>query len=370
VSADAVVQIPVSGRPTFVAGRDDAFMVRVAGEMADGLVLFREDAMIPLALETREPRYIAPLDDGHFLLCPFEVGTGERVVELRDRGLAFVASYRIALPHHESYPSHPIRVGDGWLASSVVDDRGHALALVLFDARFRVVAASDEERGPRHELLPLGDDRFAARAEGAAFTVELWERRGASLVRTSEIPSRGFVPVGDVLFTVDDGGEVRGLERDGRTRWSRRIEAPRPHYHFRTGEHVLVYGGSHATLFRACDGEILAEIDEPFDLALAVDRAGHGYVLAGPSLLRIRGDTVERTALDRAHRWATGIEDAIVLADPEEQGRYLVVGIDGSIRGEFRAPKARFSVATTHGGPYVLEPERLRIGSFPSPHGD
>ncbi len=365
VTAEQVVEIPVAGPCGFGVACGDGVIFHVAGPEADGLIRFGPDAMIPLALESPGPRYLAGLDDGHLFIAPAgPVGGGERKVEIRDAALAFVASFSVHLPHHESTPSHPRRVDGGWLASGVIDTRGVPLALVRFDDRFAVVAASTDARGPRHDLTPLGDDRFLARQEGAAFEIELWAQREAHLERVDTFEARGARFVADTIVHLDRRGGVFGRATDGEVRWREDFTAHGASYLGLVGEHAVVYSDGRAALFRVADGARVAEIDEPFPLTFHRDGAGDGYLLGGPSVLRIdRAGRVERTELDAAYAFATTIGDAMVLADRVTPGRYVVVRRDGALH-EFVAPGARFSVVTTRGGPYVLEPERLRIGRF------
>lgn len=370
ISATEVVEIPLAGRPSVAVAAPRGVYVHVegGGDGPDGLVLFAAEAMIPMPLSTRGATLISPLQDEHVLLCPFEVGTGERVVELRDRNLGFVASFRVALPHHESYPSIPRRVGDGWLTSNVVPKRGLPLALALFDARFRVVAASRDERGPRQGLTVLPSDRFFARPEGRAFVLEVWKREGDALVLETEHASRALVAFEDVFMSLDRRGGLDAFERDGVTRrFHVELDVPPPTYAIASGDHVLVYGnGGRVVAVRARDGEITSCLDEPFPVAFAVDHGRRAYALAGPTLLRFDRGVAMRTELDGAYRWATSTDDAIVIARKGTPGHFLVVGADGAWRGAFDAPGVRLAVVTTRGGPYVIERDRLRIGALPT----
>lgn len=365
ITSEQIVQIPVAGPCSGGIRCGDAVVYFVEGADADGLIRFGVDAMIPLELRPRGRRFLAALGDGHLLVVPMAIGGGERTVQILDAGLGFVASFSILLPHHESDPSPPLRLPDGWLASGVRGQSPGSLALVRFDDRFEVVALSEDEFGPRHSLTALGDDRFLARPEGAAFAWELWEQRGTRLERTHELEARGARAFADVFVALSRRGEVMGHERDGTVRWRAPFEAPGATYLHAIGGHVLVYGGHRARLIRATDGAAVHDFVEPFPVTLVADHAGEGYLLAGPSVVHVaKSGAVRRTELDRAYAYATAIDDAVVLADREEAGRYVVVSAEGGLT-EFIAPGARFSVITTRGGPYVLEPDRLRIGALP-----
>ena len=51
---------------------------------------------------------------------------------------------------------------------------------------------------------------------------------------------------------------------------------------------------------------------------------------------------------------------------PCDPGHCVVVSGEGNVRGRFVARGAEWSVIGTVGGPYVVEPDRLRIGKLGS----
>jgi hypothetical protein len=96
---------------------------------------------------------------------------------------------------------------------------------------------------------------------------------------------------------------------------------------------------------------------------VAQDKARAIYLLDDRWLWIIADGEARRVALPFEAELLTTAANAALLGD-RETGRYVVIGADGVTRGGFEAEDVSFSVAGTLGGPYVLEPRRLRIGAF------
>ncbi|WP_428267940.1 hypothetical protein [Haliangium sp.] len=358
ITPERVVEIPIAGPPRLAALAPERMVVHVTADDREGLLFLDATTMVPIELvAARGHLLVESLDGGAWMLHHVD----DSLVELRDRDLKRLASYRFAKNHPEHFACRPRRLDDGWLVSSVIDSAGQASALACLDADFHVVARS-EERGLRDSLTVLGDGFFTAHTNEDRGTLELWQQQGDRLVRHRALPSRASLHIDDHLVVLDHDRTLACFDRGGDQLWSRQVVGPGALLH-RVGERVIVYRDHRAVLVDPADGA-LEQIDEPFALSFARDCDQNGYLVAGPTVLRIRGRAMERTDLEAPYRFATTAADAIILADPRAPGRYLVLGADGVRRGVFEAPRASLSVVATRGGPYLLEPDRLRIAGF------
>lgn len=359
ITPERVVELPVAGPPRLAGLCPDQLVAHVAAGSREGLVALDATTMTSIEIVARPGHlFVESIDGGTWMLHRID----DNLVELCDRELRRIVSYRFAKNHPENLAAPPRRRGDGWLVSSITGAAGRSSALACLDARFRVVACS-EERGPREALSVLGDGFFTACTSDDRGTLELWHQQDDRLVRHRALPCRASLPIDDHLVVLDHQHTLARFDRQGDAQWSREVLGPGAMLQ-RAGELVLVYHDRRALLLDPADGSTVARLDEPFTLSFAVDRDHNGYLVGGPSVLRIRGRSVERTELEASYRFATTAAGAIVLADPRTPGRYLVLGADGIRRGVFDAPGANFSVFATRGGPYVLEPGRLRIAAF------
>jgi hypothetical protein len=95
--------------------------------------------------------------------------------------------------------------------------------------------------------------------------------------------------------------------------------------------------------------------------SVRVTPGGVAYVKESTAL-RVIDTMPKRIYVGEHMQLETLCGEDVLLRD--DGGHCLLVSPDGSIRG-FDAPRARFSVVATRGGPYVVEPEHLRIGRLP-----
>jgi hypothetical protein len=256
------------------------------------------------------------------------------------------------------------RFSDGWILSQCIDDDGKDQALTLFDASFRSIAFSGGVRGARSIAVVVGDAIWCETTDGH-FALERWERQDRSLVRRFDVAVQSWIVAGDGLVvsprSVD--ASITGYDRTGNRRFAlRRERAGATYFCEAMNDAVLVYDDTSAEVFDARTGEIRVRafrVDSPLVLA---GSDGTIFLRTEDVLFTIRDGDPVRLFVGESMDLETTSGDAAILRD--DDGACLVVGSDGQPRARFDAPDARFSVVGTRGGPYVVEPERVRIARF------
>jgi hypothetical protein len=126
---------------------------------------------------------------------------------------------------------------------------------------------------------------------------------------------------------------------------------------------VLAYGDEDARLFANDDGRDLDSFQVRGPIQVLGGASPALYVLTGDELRIVTERGVQTIAVP-ASTLAKTCGDGILL-ELRAPGRYRLVGPDGRTRGDLDAPGASFSVIGARGGPYVLEPARLRVAKWP-----
>lgn len=243
----------------------------------------------------------------------------------------------------------PRRFGGGWIVSDLIDDDGKPQALTLFDADFKMLAASEGIDGPR-QVTPIDESSFWASADD---TMQRWVRRGRALDRAQQFESRASLVVGDVLITDTASGEVIGRGLDGRFRWQWKRATDGATYGVEATNGVLLYDNTRAHVLGK-DGVVRA--DFAVDGAdVLVGKQGTVYVKTGAELW-----IVEEGA--RAIVVGTGTELEATAGDcailRRADGTWLLVSTAG-ILGTFEAPEASFGLFGTR-GLWLCEGDRIR----------
>jgi hypothetical protein len=360
VTSAQIVEIPLGGKPSGVQRAGEGLVLGVDG----GLVAFRKDGMYPLAV----PRASAIVDG---FVCIYHDEPGDdRGLEILSPGLAPRASLRVQISSGWHPPPTRFPIGDGtegWLVTNVVTDTAEALALCLFDDAFNVVATSGNRDGSRRVVENLPDARFIAEPTRHQFVSEIWAHRGSQLVFIKAMPSRKLFAVGDHLVNLDMNRELRGLTLTGKTRWKHGLMHMSSAAHvFGVGDYVILHDDTQVEIYRGDDGVQVAAVNEAFSLTFIHVRGDISSFVGGTVLLRVIDGVVHRTQLDSRFVFGAPLDDGVLLVDSDHPGRCVVFGADGRCRGEFEASGAQFSQIYQPGGPYVLEPHRLRIGALPA----
>lgn len=354
VAATGVVQSPFAGAVRSVASRGDALVLAVATDAGDAHVVL-DAAGTSTAHPPAPASYsIEPLDDGWWLFVP-EGDAVDRFIELhRPDGSPVVKLPRRFVAHETQMPL-PRRFADGWIISDLVDDDHAVQALTLFDAHFATAAYSDGVIGARH-VTPIDETSFWASPGND--TMERWARRDRALVCVQTFPCRASWLVADRLVIDAGRGTVLARDLSGEVIWTWRRDTTGATYGVATRTGVLVWDDQRAHLLDR-DGNVVTS----FAVEAAAVRVGSGgtvYVKTTVELWTIGDDARSfSTLLD--NKLVTTCGDNALIAGRD--GRYEVVAPDGTRRG-FTATGAEFSVVATNGGPYVVEPERIRISAF------
>jgi len=312
------------------------------------------------------PAYASSLDDGHRLLFTREpVATAQ----MFDAAWQLLFTYRFALGSGW-YPAPPRRFGEGWIVSAVMDKAGSDHALTWMIPQQGVKAVSPDGTGGRL-IETLSSTTLLAETLSAPFTLETWQLDGERLVRREAHPVESWRRMNDAAVVLLRKGRtprlsLRRLGPDGNVVWEQEV-ARSPGgtkmYLADAPGSVLVYGDQYARLFALQDGR---EVDG-FDVLGSIHVLGGErealYVLNGDELRIVTADGVRVVSVPSGDI-ATTCGGGVLLA-LRDSGRYRLIGPDGRTRGDIEAPRARFSVIGTRGGPYVLEPGRLRVAKWP-----
>lgn len=341
----ASVQLPDMG--AFLARTPDVLLFE------SGKRVFQCDAAGAVTSLPIDRDYVVrPLDDGWWLFDP----KGDvRGVELRKPDLQ--PRVKIAM---RGYPIAR-RMGDGWILSQCVDDDGHDQALTLFDASFRSVAFSEGITGAR-SIAVIDEASLWCETIDAPFVLERWERRERAFVRTFDLAVQSWARVDGGLVVRPRNMErpLLGLDDRGEQRFTlERKNWQGATYLQATKKAMLVYDDVSAEIFDPRTGERLVpawHVDSP-DVRRASD--GTLFMRTEDALFTIGDGEPVRLYVGESMRLETTCGDAALLRD--DRGACLLVGSDGQPRARFDAPNARFSVMGTRRGPYVVEPERVRL---------
>jgi hypothetical protein len=319
-----------------------------------GSRVFRLDASGALESLSIERGYtIRSLDGGWWL---FDPGGDVRGVELRKPDLQ--PRVQIAMR------GHPVarRMGEGWILSQCVDDDGHDQALTLFDASFRTIAFSEGVGGAR-SIEVIDEKSMWCETIDAPFVLERWERRAdaKALVRTFDLAVQAwaFTADGIVVSPRSVTASITGYAHDGSARFTLRRDRVGATYFCKTKRGVLVYDDTSAEVFDPRTGEIIVpalRVDAPLVLAA---QDGTVFVRTENALFTISDGAPVRLYVGESMKLETTCGDAAILRD--DRGACLVVGSDGQPRARFDAPNARFTAIGTRRGPYVIEPDRVRL---------
>jgi hypothetical protein len=340
------VALPDMG--AFLARTPDVLLFESGGRV------FRCDASGEVTSIPIDRAYVVrPLDDGWWL---FDPGGPLRSVELhtpdtQPRTKITMRGYPIAR-----------RMGDGWILSQCVDDDGRDQALTLFDASFRSIAWSEGVTGPR-SIAVIDEASIWCETIDAPFVLERRERREEKLVRTFDLAVQGWARTrgGIVVRPRDVDRPLIGLDDRGERRFTlERKSWQGATYLCATKKAMLVYDDASAEIVDPITGERLVpawRVDGP-DVRVAND--GTLFVRSEDVLFTIGDGDPVRLFVGERMKLETTCGDAALLRD-DAGGACLLVGSDGQPRARFDAPSARFSVIGTRRGPYVVEPERVRL---------
>lgn len=360
-----VTSTPLPAEPRFLGHTEACVVFSVATAAGHQVMAIDDGGRVigwppsPVAAHATE------LDDGHWLLFTREAVA---TAQLFDASWQLLFTYRFALGSG-SFPAPPRRFAGGWIASAVVDKAGGDHALTWMVPGDGVKAVGDGTGG--RLVAPLSATTLLAETLGAPFTLETWQLEGERLVMREAHRVEGWLRMNDAAVVLIGTGDsrrrsLRRLGPDGSVVWEQQV-ARSPGgtkmYLADAPGSVLVYGDQSAQLFALQDGREL----DGFDVLGAIHVLGGErqalYVLSGDELRIVTSDGVRVVSVpstDIATTCGGG-----VLLRLRESSRYRLIGPDGQTRGDIEAPGARFSVIGTRGGPYVLEPGRLRIAKWP-----
>ncbi len=338
----------------------------------DALLLFDVDGAM-FMLDTRGgltslpptgARYVvSALDDGWWLFVP-QNGQRVREVEFHRPDAQPRVKLKMAFREGNDHACSPRRMGDGWIVSGCVDVDGREQALTLFDSSFQTIAFSSDARGQR-VVAPIDEGALWCETVEPPYTLERWERRGRDLVRTFEVASQSWIR-GDgfvVLSPRAVHASITSYDDAGKSRFSFARERAGATYFCRVPRGLLVYDDRTAQALDPLTGERFGAPIPIEDASVLEAKSGAVYLRTQNALWVFGEGEPVRVFVGEHMRLETTCGDAALLRD--RRGDCLVVGSDGSLRASFRAPHARFSVVGTRGGPYVVEPEHVRVAHFP-----
>ncbi len=377
VGVERVVGHPLQGRPAYVGRRDDgACLISVDTPAGRGLLQLDTAGGVCTAEATAAVEAVASGALG-WVLARREPD-GSRALEFRLTALVPLTTLRIADNPHVSYAPAPKQVGEDWLVANAAPGGGPVRPLVLWRPRAGVIAQSDPG-DPLVESVVVADERtFVVHwSEPRPFgLLQIFERDGAALVPRARLSgARSFRAVGGSVVAQVPAADnaLVAWDLSGTERWRYAVDIPSV-WMDPEADGLLVSTGDRGVVLDPASGDVIAEpglAASPFPS----DRLGTRYATTDHhSVLVISPDGGQREVfLDGRYQVATTLGDAAVLSSldpilPDDKapprGRCLVVGCEGRVRGAFDAPGARWSVIGTRGGPYVIEPARLRIGAF------
>lgn len=327
-------------------------------------------------------RAVSLVTHGHGLyFCSSPTESGARL-EVRRQDLTPFAALEVRGQGPEHYPARPVRFGETWLIPNALQDSGHATAFALWhpEGGWGPAASASELLVTR--LAVMGTVVLAVSRERASDRAELWRVSGERVERVASYRGlRSCALLGDVLIleilAVERRAYVtylRGMSLEGTQLWESRY--PELASTRVEGQRVIVTCDAQAFALDARSGRVERELRRDIATLEARDTTGTAYQ-AGRTLRVVRDlEVVAELALDGEYEVVTTIADAAVLElgakllDSEDSDdspvprRYRVVSREGEPRGHFTAAGATWSLEGTVGGPYVVESDRLRIGTL------
>lgn len=377
VSAERVVGHPLMGQPAYVGRRyDGACLISVDTPAGRGLLQINTDSHVEKAEATAPLGAVTSSALGWVLVR--REAEGPRVLEFRSAGLAPLSTLCIADNPHLSWIPTPKQVGEDWLVANAAPGDGPVRPLVLWRPRAGVIAESEPGEPLVEGVVAIDPRTFVVHWSGPRpfGTLQIFERVDAALVPRARLAgARNFRVVGGVVVAqVPDAGDALvAWDLSGAERWRFPVDS-RSVWMEPEADGLRVSLGQRGVELDPVTGEVVAELGLAASPLLS-DHQGALYETTDHhSVLVVSPDGREREVfLDGGYEVATTLGDAAVLSSldpllPDDRapprGRCVVVGGDGRVRGAFDAPAARWSVVGTRGGPYVIEPGRLRVGSF------
>ncbi len=364
IDAAAVTASEAIGPMHFLARNADALVYGITTPNGQQGICHIDSGSLSAFPPTGVRYSVTTLDAGWWLFVPQD-NSPVRYVEFHTPDAQPRVKMRMAFPSASTYACPPRKMGDGWIVSGCVDDEGREQALTLFDAGFKMVAQSERAVGQR--VISVIDE-YALWCETVEnpYIVERWERRGDVLERTLAVEAQSWIRVSDgvviSLRKVNEG--LVGYDDLG----SKRMRLKRPTrgatYLTEARDGLLVSDDGSVETIDPRSGNMLAEPIDAEGAHLLVGRQGTTYLSAGASVW-VLGQERTQLLLGQGVSLETTCGDDALIRD--DKGQCLVVGPDASVRGRFYAPEARFSVVGTRGGPYLIEPGRVRIGKWGAP---
>jgi hypothetical protein len=365
-SQGSAVRILLPAEPRFLASNGERALWGIAGEEGEVVFSLGPDGTPELLPATPHRVSVIALDEGFFLFVP-QTDEEKRYVDLRRPDLTTAA--RLRVPGGDGWGSVPVpprKLPGGWVTSGVLDRSGEEVALSLFDDAFELIARA-EGSGTISALSPLPDGSVLGTTTDGTGTLERWVREGTRMTRTWARQARASLVAGECVVVLSDD-MLSGLDATGIMCWS--IRHGGAHYLASSGDLVVAYGAAAAAMVvDARSGGVVKRLqlmNDPVGPEVFVDVTGAVYLRDDRWLWIIADGAVTRVALPFAASLLTTAGPSALLGDALS-GQYVLVGRDGSVRGGFSAEEARFSVVATQGGPYVVEPRRLRVLAFRGP---
>jgi len=358
LDAAGLGRLPLAGAPRHLASRRDAVVFAIATGAGDAILVLDGDGNATAQPPSATTYAVTPLDDGWWQFVP-HTRELDRWIELHQPD----GKPRVKFPRRFSSDATwmpPVRrFADGWIISNLVDDDGAVQALTAFDAQFATAAYSTGIDGER-QVTPIDDVAFWASARD---TMERWIRRERTLECVLSFPARSSWLVGDRLIVDRTTGEVVARGPDGQVVWTWHRETTGATYGVATTHGVLLYDDARAHLVDR-DGRLVRSfaVEDP---QVSVGCEGTAYVKTADQLWVVRDDAHSIGVMLECTLETTCGDDALLSFG---DGRFELFTRDGRRHG-FTASDAEFSVVGTVGGPYVVEPERIRVARFAATGG-
>jgi hypothetical protein len=360
IDTHAVTEAPCAGPIRFLARSNDAVLFAVA--TPEGEAIHRIDAAGQLsAFAPSRARYsITPLENGGWLFVPDD-DAPVRFIEFHESNGVPRVKIPVAFGNGSRFMCPPKRVGDGWIVSGCVDVHGDEQALSLFDSSFRMIAQSENARGQR--LIGVVDDQhWWCETITPPFTLERWSRRDALLTRDLALEAQSWFRANGCVVVALRSGPLIGIDDSGNELFRQEREVHGSAYFVAFHDDAILYDDRSV---RVIDPKTGADRIAPMHIEspeVHVTPNGVAYV-SEPTAIQILAGASKRIFLGEELQFETTCGEELLLRSDE--GRCFVIAPGGRVR-IFDGPDARFSVVGTRGGPYVVEPGRVRIGSFPT----
>ncbi len=364
IDARAVTEGPCVGPIRFLAQTIDAVLFAVA--TPEGEAILRIDAagqLSPFAAPSPTRYSITALENDGWLFVPDD-DAPTRFIEFHESNGVPCVKIPVAFGNGARFMCPPRRMGDGWIVSGCVDVNEEEQALSLFDSRFRMIAQSESARGQR--LITVIDDHHLwSETITPPFTLELWSRHDAVLVRDLALEAQSWFRAKDCVVVALRAGPLIGIDDSGKELFREVREVRGSAYFIGFHDDVLLYDDRGVRVIDPKTGmDRIAPmmIESP---EVHVTPNGVAYVRE-PTAVHVLAAASKRVFLGEELQFETMCGEELLLRSDE--GRCFLISPNGSVR-TFDARRARFSVVGTCGGPYVVEPGRVRVGSFPTRNG-